>query len=141
MNAREAAWHPAEEAASALEPEAGLIGRLDMAGFGRSLATVLARSAWHPAAVAGAVLRFAADLAMTWSAAATLRVRAASTTPAGQDKRFTDPAWDDNPAYFAIRQSYLAARRLSEELLQAGRGERVSDAKAHLAARALGPGF
>ena len=139
MKAREAAWQPAEEAASVLEPEAGLIGQLDMAGFGRSLATVLARSAWHPAAVAGAVLRFAADLAMTWSVAAPLRVwaPAAPTTPAGQDKRFTDPSWDANPAYFAIRQSYLAARRLSEDLLQAGRGEPVSDAKADLAAGLL----
>jgi len=106
MNAREAAWQPAEEAASVLEPEAGLIGQLDMAGFGRSLATVLARSAWHPAAVAGAVLRFAADLAMTWAVAAPLRVwaPAAPTTPTGQDKRFTDRSWDANPAYFAIRQ-------------------------------------
>jgi hypothetical protein len=46
MNAREAAWQPLEEAPSALEPEAGLVGQLDMAGFGRSLVTVLARSAW-----------------------------------------------------------------------------------------------
>ena len=46
MNAREAAWQPDEEAASALEPEAGLIGQLDMAGFGRSLVAVLARPAW-----------------------------------------------------------------------------------------------
>src|SRR5215831_6660645 len=139
MNSREAAWRPAEEAASVLEPEAGLIGQLDMAGFGRSLATVLARSAWHPAAVAGAALRFAADLAMTWSVAAPLRVwaPAAPTTPTGQDKRFTDPSWDANPAYFAIRRSYLAARRLSEDLLQAGRGEPVSDAKADLAAGLL----
>ena len=46
MNARETAWQPAEEVASAIEPEAGLIGQLDTAVFGRSLITVLARSAW-----------------------------------------------------------------------------------------------
>ena len=33
MNAREAAWQPAEVVARALEPQAGLIGQLGMAGF------------------------------------------------------------------------------------------------------------
>ena len=46
MNGREAARQPAEVVARALEPQAGLIGQLGMAGFGRSLVTVLARSAW-----------------------------------------------------------------------------------------------
>ena len=139
MNVRETAWQPAEEAAAALEPEAGLIGRLDMAGFGQSLISVLARAAAHPGDVAQAALRFSTDLAMIWPAAARLwaGAPAAPPVPAGQDKRFADPSWDDNPAYFAIRQSYLAARRLSEELLETGHGDPVADEKAQLAADLL----
>ena len=36
------------------------------------------------------------------------------------DKRFADPAWSGNPAFFAVRQGYLAARA----------GGLVGDAKA-----------
>jgi polyhydroxyalkanoate synthase subunit PhaC len=35
------------------------------------------------------------------------------------DRRFSDPAWEDNAAFFALRQSYLVLRRLSEDLLAA----------------------
>ena len=47
-----------------------------------------------------------------------------------RDKRFADPAWDGNPGYFALRQAYLAARRLGEDLLAAGQGDPVADQKA-----------
>ena len=39
------------------------------------------------------------------------------------DKRFADPAWGENPAFFAVRQGYLAARA----------GDLAGDAKARLA--------
>jgi polyhydroxyalkanoate synthase len=39
------------------------------------------------------------------------------------DKRFADPAWSENPAFFAVRQGYLAARA----------GDLAGDAKARLA--------
>ena len=55
-----------------------------------------------------------------------------------RDRRFADPAWDANPGYFALRQAYLAARRLGEDLLAAGRGDPVADQKAQLA---VGLGF
>src|SRR5207344_3067457 len=44
-----------------------------------------------------------------------------------------DLAWDDNPGYFAMRQAYLAARRLSEDLLAAGRGDPIADQKTQIA--------
>jgi polyhydroxyalkanoate synthase len=50
-----------------------------------------------------------------------------------RDRRFADPAWEDNPGYFALRQSYLAARRLGEDLLAAGRGDPLADQKAQFA--------
>ena len=53
--------------------------------------------------------------------------------PAG-DKRFADPAWTANPAFFAVRQAHLAASRLVADVLAAGAGDPVDDAKAALAA-------
>ncbi len=135
MNAREAAWQSGEEAAWALAPEVGLIGQLDTASFRQSIVAVLARAAEHPVDVASAVLRFSTSLARILPAAGRLWFgsQAAPPIPTGQDKRFSDPSWDDNPAYFAIRQGYLAARRLTEDLLAAGRGDPVADGKAQLA--------
>jgi polyhydroxyalkanoate synthase len=53
--------------------------------------------------------------------------------PGEKDKRFADQAWDGNPGYFALRQAYLATRRLGEDLLAAGRGDPLTDQKAQLA--------
>jgi polyhydroxyalkanoate synthase subunit PhaC len=50
-----------------------------------------------------------------------------------RDKRFADPAWEANPWFFALRQAYLAAVGLAEDLLAAGRGDPMTDAKARLA--------
>src|SRR5260370_15707418 len=49
------------------------------------------------------------------------------------DKRFADRTWSDNPASFAFRQGCLAAARLVNEVLAAGSGDAVDDAKAALA--------
>src|SRR5215475_11500690 len=61
----------------------------------------------------------------------------ARRAPAGRalatDKRFADPAWRENPVFFAIGQAYLAAVQLADDLLAAGRGDPVTDAKARLA--------
>ena len=49
------------------------------------------------------------------------------------DKRFADPAWRENPAFFAVRQGYLAAPQLVSDLLAAGAGDLAGDARARLA--------
>ncbi|HYU03269.1 MAG TPA: alpha/beta fold hydrolase, partial [Jatrophihabitantaceae bacterium] len=49
-------------------------------------------------------------------------------------RRFADPSWEHNPAYFALRQTYLAAKLLGDEILAAGRGDPRTDEKAQLAA-------
>ena len=46
-----------------------------------------------------------------------------STTGAGgQGPAILDPAWEDHPGFFALRQSYVAALGLAEDVLEAGRG-------------------
>ena len=136
MNAQESAWQEGVDAAEALAPETGLIAQLDPADFGGSLLSVIARAARRPAEVAAAGLQFGTTLARIWPVATSRWLGSEVAPPVpfdAKDRRFADPAWDDNPGYFAVRQAYLAARRLSEDLLAAGRGNPLADQKAQLA--------
>jgi len=129
----------AEEAVAALAPEAGLFARLDPVNLTGSLLAVAWRAALNPVATSGAFWHFGSaltrigpDAAARWPGS-----RGAERAPAGRalatDKRFADPAWRENPVFFAIGQAYLAAVQLADDLLAAGRGDPVTDAKARLA--------
>jgi polyhydroxyalkanoate synthase len=136
MTRQDAAWEAAEAAAEALAPEAGQFASVDLAGFGESLLSVLTRAAGHPADVAAAMRRYSASLAQIGPVAAArwLGAQAEPPVPVGEDKRFADPSWNDNPAFFALRQAYLAGIQLAGDIRAAGAGESVADAKAGLAA-------
>jgi polyhydroxyalkanoate synthase len=129
------AWQAAEAAAEALAPEAAEFASLDMAGFAESTLAVLRRATGNPADVASAMLRFWTSLARIGPVATArwLGSAAEPPVPAGEDKRFADRSWTDNPGFFAVRQAYLAAARLTGDLLAAGAGDTVADAKAELA--------
>jgi polyhydroxyalkanoate synthase len=136
MSAQEAAWQAGADAAEVLAPESDLIARLDPAAFGESVLSVATRAAARPAEVGSAWLRFGIALAGVWPAAAARWLGSQADPPVpidGRDRRFADPAWEDNPGYFALRQAYLAARRLGEDLLAAGSGDPLTDQKAQLA--------
>jgi polyhydroxyalkanoate synthase len=150
MGEPERAWSEGEDAVAALAPEGGLFARLDPVSFGSSLLAVARRAARNPAGVAGAYWRFALALARIAPEAAG-RWQGGEPAPGGAesagggagqdagaalaaDKRFADPAWQHNPAFFAVGQAYLAAVRLAGDLLAAGQGDPVTDAKARLAA-------
>ena len=109
-------------ALTALGPEAGAFVDLDPALFGRALGAAATGVARHPAPAAWAGLRCALDLTRTCLAAAAraARLRAEGPVPpdAG-DRRFADPAWEDNAGFFALRQSYLVLRRLADALVAA----------------------
>jgi poly[(R)-3-hydroxyalkanoate] polymerase subunit PhaC len=136
MTEHDSAWQAAEDATEAVGPEAGLFASVDMASFGGSILAVLARAADRPGELAEAGLRFGAALARVAevSAARSAGSDVPPPIPPDRDKRFADPAWEENPAFFALRQAYLAARRFTNDLLVAGRGDPVSDGKAELAA-------
>ena len=139
MSERDSAWQVAQDAADVLAPEIELVADLDMASFGGSLIAVLNRAMERPGRLAEANLQLWANLARIGPFAV---ARAAGADlppplPTGRDKRFADPAWDDNPAFAALRQAYLAARQFSADLLAAGQGDQVSDGKAGLAASFL----
>jgi polyhydroxyalkanoate synthase len=131
------AWAAGEDAMAAVAPEGSLFARLDPVSFTNSLLAVARRAARNPYAASGAFWQFTSALARIGPEAAVHwagggrngRVEAAALA---KDKRFADPAWQDNPAFFAIGQAYLAAVQLADGLLAAGRGEPLTDAKARL---------
>ena len=136
------AWDAGESAAETLAPESGLFSGLDSGDFGKSIAAVMGRAAMHPMTVAEANLRFATRLARIGPAALThwFGSTGEPPVPREKDQRFADPAWDDNPAYFALRQLYLAGLGLAVDVLEAGRGDDaavMSDGKADLLTRLL----
>src|SRR5215472_11760452 len=136
MTARETAWQAAETAAAVLGPEADVLASADSAGLGQATMAVLGRAARQPGAMTAATLRFwtSAVMAGPVATARWLGLDAAPPValPEG-DKRFADRTWSDNPAFFALRQGYLAASRLVNDTLAAGSGDTVDDAKAALA--------
>ena len=126
----------AEAVAQALGPEAAQFAALDPAGFGEALLGVLSRGLASGTAATAALERFWAAAAGIPPAAAALW-RGASPeppVPVRDDRRFADAAWRTNPFFFAVRQYYAAASRLTTDLLEAGRGDKHADAKAKLAA-------
>ena len=46
--------------------------------------------------------------------------RSGPDPPDGVDRRFADPAWEDNPVFFWLCQSHLVFRRLAEDLVAVG---------------------
>jgi polyhydroxyalkanoate synthase len=135
VTAYETARETAEAAAEVLAPDADILASLDAAGLGESTLAVLRRAAMHPSAMASATLRYWTSVAMAGPVAAArwLGVDAPPPVPVPErDKRFADPTWTDNPAFFAVRQAHLAASRLVSDLLEAGAGNPVDDAKAQL---------
>src|SRR5690242_10724630 len=128
-----------EDAMAAVAPEAGLFARLDPVNLTSSLLAVGWRAALNPVAASSAfwhfgsaLVRIGPDAAGQWSAGKGGEPEPAGKT-LGKDKRFADTAWRENPVFFAIGQAYLAAVRLVDDLLAAGRGDPVTDAKARLA--------
>jgi polyhydroxyalkanoate synthase len=136
MTAQETAWQVAESAAGVLGPEADVLASADSAGLGQATFSVLGRAARRPGATAAATLRFWSSVALAGPVAAVrwmgMDVAPPVSVPEG-DKRFADRTWSDNPTFFALRQGYLAASRLKDDLLDAGSGDAMDDAKAALA--------
>src|SRR5215471_1330975 len=131
MSAREeTAWQAGADASEVLGPEGSMFAQLDPVDFGSSVLSVLGRAAGRPDEVRDAWLRFATAMAEAWPAAVGRWLGEDGEPPVpvdDRDKRFADPAWDGNPGYFALRQAYLAARRLGEDLLAAGVRNFLSD--------------
>jgi polyhydroxyalkanoate synthase len=114
-----------------------LIGA-DPVSFLRSLAAAAPALVRNPTAAAAASGRLAIGLAAAVRAAAERAVGGqtpAPLSPAKGDKRFLDPAFEDNPLYFLLEQEYLLSSQLVTELLDAAGLEATQDVKARFAAK------
>lgn len=130
----------AAQAGEVLAPEASLLADTDAALLGRALqraSTALLRDPFTLARVSAQ----AATRAMTGMAATAARMIGSTApapfTPPAGDKRFRDPAWDGNPAYFAVQQAYLWWAQYSLDLVDAAGLDEHSRQKATLAAQML----
>jgi len=124
------------EAVAALAPEAGLVADPDTALFGQALAAAARGAARHPVKGAGLTFRLASELMGAGVAAVSRALGSSMPGPVQvdpKDRRFTDPAWEGNPAYFAIRQGYLALRKYVLELAQTANLDPSATAKVELA--------
>src|SRR6266568_1593798 len=98
-------WDVADRAASVLAPESSLVADLDVVQFGKALGRTVAAAGTNPAALVGAYARLVADLARIPPAALGRWLRIPVEPPLAvdpKDRRFADPAWSDNPGFFAV---------------------------------------
>lgn len=110
-----------------------VLDRLDPAWFGRSLFATAVGLARHPFSAFAAYQHFAVN---SLGAAQAVAGRALGqktqgpVAPGPKDRRFTDPAWQENPVYFALEQAHLVRERLASELVEAAGLDRVTAQKA-----------
>ncbi len=132
--------HPdAESAAESLAPESGLLADLDPALWGQTLIQVAASAARHPATIARLGTRYAMDVSRTMLAAGA-RVMGSDTPgphQTGADRRFKDPAWQDNPAFWALRQRYLALTTMLDDVVRTADVDDETRSRAELVVRLL----
>jgi polyhydroxyalkanoate synthase len=126
----------AAEAAGALAPEVDLFADNDPALLGRALTAAARAAVRSPLATTSLTLRLGERL---WNAGTATVSRFAGRQADGpmpvnaRDKRFTDPAWEEHPAFWGLRQAYLAWGQYATDLLNAADLDKVQAAKAELA--------
>src|SRR5580704_1332975 len=91
--------HPAVDAILGANPFVGLDTRQILSG----LATMLTRAASQPGLIAGQAVEFSTEMMRILAGASEIE-------PEKGDRRFSDPAWTDNPLYRRWMQTYLAWR-------------------------------
>jgi len=110
----------ADAAAEAREFEA--LESLDPHGFAEAWARTAAAALQNPEGMGQAWSRYVSGLVEASAAAASraLEIEAAGPVqPGRRDRRFADPAWEENPAFFAMLQAYLLSGRLVSDVLDA----------------------
>jgi polyhydroxyalkanoate synthase len=115
------------------EPEMGAFAAfeaLDPMGFVEAWSRAATAAMENPDGVVKAWGRYWSGIAEATAAAvdrAAGEETAGPVQPGRRDRRFRDPAWEENPAFFALLQSYLLAGRLVEDLRDASSVDAVTD--------------
>jgi polyhydroxyalkanoate synthase len=125
-----------ERAASVLAPESDLFEDLDAAGFGQALTKAIRAAVFNPAVPTRASVQLWRDLARIPVVAGSRWFGVDAQPPITvdpKDRRFADPAWDTNPAFYSVRQTYLSMCRYCREVVGSASLEAGAKAKATLA--------
>lgn len=96
------------------------IEEMDPLGFAEAWSRTVASLMENPEGVTRAWTRYLTDMAAATSAVASRATGAEAAgpiAPGRRDRRFRDPAWEENPALFGLLQAYLLTGRLGEDLL------------------------
>ena len=123
-------------AVKSLARGAGLLPDRDVARIGQSLQLTAAGVALRPVHLAAASARFGRELGLISLSAL---ARAVGLEPASpfevdpRDRRFDDPAWQDNPAYYSLHQCFLALTKLTEALVTDAGLDPTTEGKARMA--------
>jgi polyhydroxyalkanoate synthase len=133
-----AAIEEAVQAAGALAPEGPgpLFTDPDPVLIGRALTTLLGTVARRPLTAASLTAKLGDRLLRTGTGSLRRLVGRDTDGPMpvdAKDKRFADPAWTDNPGFWALRQAYLAVRQYGLDLLLRADLDRRRNAKAQVA--------
>ncbi len=133
-------WSMAEGAAGALAPESELFADQDVADFNGALLQVFRSALTHPAATAGAAMLLTSRLAQVPAAAVGRWIGATGAPPVPldpKDRRFADPAWQDNPAFYSLRLVFESMAAFTGDLI-AGTGlDTRTQAKARMITQLL----
>ena len=135
----EMAVPPAPDLARLVESllPADLLARADPALFGRTSMQLAQGWAAHPGEVTRAFASFAGVSARVASSTLSrvLGGDSEGPMPVSKDGRFKDTTWEENPAYWALRQQYLALLEMLDALVDAAG---LDDDAAERAAMILG---
>src|SRR5688500_11149274 len=126
-------------AAEVLAPETGLAA-MDPILLSKALQRFGAEVARRPLPTARAFARYGTGLALTGAAAAGRAIGLKTpgpVPPAVKDRRFSDPAWEQNFVYFSAYQQYRLFENLLEELLELAELEEPWAGKARFLTRML----
>ena len=125
------------QAAEAIGPEAEVLAAVDPLALGEAGVKLAQGLLMNPGGVLAATGSYVSGLAAATAAAIVRAVggeAAGPVEPARKDRRFADPAWNENPAYFWLQQSYLLFGRYVQDLVAAGAESGAAATKLALAA-------
>ena len=117
-----------------------IIDTLDPVYFARTLVNAGMKAAANPVGVGTALLKAAAGAMKVGAATMAKAAKTAGPEapapiqPRPKDHRWTSTAWQDNPYFFGLQQTYLLTRNLADDLIDAANLEEAEDRKAKFAA-------
>ncbi|MDE0615785.1 MAG: alpha/beta fold hydrolase [bacterium] len=117
-----------------------IIDTLDPVYFARTLVNAGMKAAANPVGVGTALLKAAAGAMRVGAATMAKAAKTAGPEapvpiqPRPKDHRWTSTAWQDNPYFFGLQQTYLLTRNLADDLIDAANLEEAEDRKAKFAA-------